>query len=162
MLTGLAFGVSAAIDEGRAVADSFSELGDDGHATLDLDAEDEVTVMAYWNDGRPTEDIDRPAATVSIVGINLGTFTAKEAGEHQVRVRLPVSGDPPRAATGRLDVMQVVGSVLRPIGYGAAAAVILWIVLLVLRSSSKRRQREQPQSVTSTPSTGSKRTGPFV
>lgn len=199
LLVGIGYGVAAAIDEGRAVADSFSSLGRDGRGTVELEAGDTATVMAFWEDGRSTESITRPVAVVEITGpdgddiafdpahngrqtfsfnsksgIDLGTFEAASSGAHEVRVAFvdPTVGsaDPDRspvepiAAVGRLDWRSIVGSVLRPIGLGAAAAIALWISLLVLRGTSKRRRRESPQFQGATPQTGGTNpsTGPFV
>jgi hypothetical protein len=177
-LLGIGYGLVVAVDEGRAVAESFSSFGADGRGSVELEDGDTATVLAFWEDGRSTESIVRPTATVTITdpdgddvrfdpagpsrstfsfgsrsGIELGTFDAATSGTHDVQVTFAQPG--PLAAVGRLDWQAIVGSVLRPIGLGAAAAVGLWILLLVLRGMSKRRRRAEPQGA-------SPSGGPFV
>ena len=183
-LAGIGFGVAGAIDEGRAIADSVSTLGADGRGTVELDAGDTATVMAYWEDGRSTESIERPPATVTITdpdgdaiafdpagsgestfsfdsksGIDLGTFDADVAGTHEVRVEFGqavpgTSTGTPLAAVGRLDWGSIAGRVGRPIGLGALASVGLLILLIVLRGASKRRRTSSPQFQGQVQSTG--------
>ncbi len=187
LFAGIGFGVVAAVDEGRAVADSFSSLGPNGRGVVKLEPGDTATVMAVWEDGRASDSITRPAASVVITGpdgngvafepassgqqtfsfnsksgVDLGTFEARSPGAHMVRVRFTQPG--PLAAVVRLDWQDIVWHVLRPIGLGAAAAVGLWILLLVLRGMSKRRRRTSPQFQGTTPYTGGTNPsrGPFV
>ncbi len=190
VFAGLGVGIVGGIDEGRAVADSFASLGADGRGTTDLEAGDEATVMAFWNDGRSTDGIDRPPATVVVSGphgdpvefdqagsgemtfsfdsrsgIDLGTFTAGEAGEYGVSVTFDTPSGAvgtPLAAVGRLDFGSIIRRVVRPIGLGVAAAVGVWILLLVLRGSSKRRARSEPQVRAASPQSPSSSSGPFV
>lgn len=186
-LAGFGFGIAAAIDEGRAVADTFQRFGSDGRTTVSLDEGDETTVFAMYGDGRDTSALQRPTATVAVegpdgdevafdaadsggettfdfggdAGIDLGTFTARSDGEHEVRVKFvddAVAGAP-TAAIGRLDVSAIVGTVLRPMGSGILASIAVLILLLVLRGASKRRLRSSPLAPPTDP--GSSR-GPFV
>lgn len=112
MVAGLAVAVDRGIDEVRAIAASFEPLGDDGAASIVLDAGDEPTVWAIWDDGRSSDSIARPPARVTITGpdaqavpfdartgasettfsfgsesgVDLGTFTAPRDGTYRVEV----------------------------------------------------------------------------
>ena len=171
-LAGVAIAVLAAIDEGRTIADSFSRVGDDGRASIELAAGEEATVFALWSDGRSSDSVTRPPATIAVTGpdgddvtfrpagggtttfdtggdagIDLGTFTARDDGTHQLEVEFDVPAGTPRseAAVGRLDISAVVGRVIRPIALAALASLGLFVLLLVLRGASKRRIRRGPQ-----------------
>jgi len=169
-LAGIGVGVVTAVDEGRGVIDSFSTLGSDGVGTVQLEAGDEATVFALWDDGRGTDALERPVSTVVVTGpggeavtfdeaarsttstysyegasaIDLGTFEAPVTGTYRVRVTFQVGPEAvgaPNAAVGRLDWSGIVGRVLRPVSIGFAASIALLVLLIVTRGMSKRRLR---------------------
>ena len=170
LLAGVAAGVATALDEGRAVFNSFSTLGADGAGSVELESGDEATVFALWSDGRATSTLERPEAAVAIIdpagetvrfdpagpsrstyahdgvsAIDLGSFEAHSDGSFDVQVTFAdgalTGSAAPNAAVGRLDWASIVGRVLRPVALGAAASFGLLLALLVLRRSSKRRLR---------------------
>lgn len=162
---GIVGGVLAAVEEGREVAESFRLLGEDRRGSIDLEAGDEATVWAVWQDGR--DDPERPAAAVLVrgpagepvafrprtngettfsfgheSGVDLGTFVARDAGRHELAVTWQdgaVRGAAPAAGVGVLDLSGLVDRVVRPIWLGVLAATVLFVVLMVLRGRAKRR-----------------------
>ena len=164
---GLGFGILSVVERGIDAADSFREIRPGGSATVVLDAGDSANVYAVWQDGRDSESLTRPAATVTVQGpdgadvafrspngrttfdfgdesgIELGSFEADAGGAYEVRADFPDAdpSQPAYAAVGELDLSSIAAGVLRPIGLGTLAATALWILLLVLRGRSKRRAR---------------------
>lgn len=192
LVSGVAFGIANGVDEGRRIADSFHGLGDDGSGTVELEAGDSPTVWAVWDDGRSSESVTRPPATVRITGpggtpvafdaregssettwsvgseagVDLGTFTAPSAGRYDVAVTYEaggVTGPVPTAAIGEVDLSGAVGSVVRPILQSLAAAIALTVILIVLRGRSKRRStRDASGSAVEAAVRTDGRSGPFV
>lgn len=171
---GIVSAILAGVDEATDMIDSFQRTGPGGVASIELDAGDEATVFALWDDGRRSEDLERPAATVTVVGpdgsevpfrsgsggrmtfstgsdagIGLGKFEARASGRHEVKVEFDPQPEVvlPVAAVGRLDFTSLFRNVLGSLGFGVVASIVAWIVLLVMRGSSKRRIRNQPQYV---------------
>lgn len=117
LLAGAAAAITAGIDEAREIRDSFHTLGNDGRGTIELEAGDEPTVWAVWNDGRSTDSMTRPPANVQITGpggqavpfrargstgtttwsfgsdagVDLGTFSAPETGSYEVHVMYDIA-----------------------------------------------------------------------
>lgn len=189
-LAGIGFAVASTISWGIDIAESYELVGPDGTASIQLDAGDEATVFAVWEDGRSTDSLSRPSATVRVTapaggdvefdrgsdgsstfsvdgtsGIDVGSFTAPSSGSYDVDVTFaPTSGTAPQAAVGEFSFSGLAERVLRPIGIGAALAIALLVMLLVARGRSKRRRRQSPQFQGPTPNTGGTNpsNGPFV
>lgn len=116
LMAAVAFGIAAGIDEGRRIADSFRTLGADGTGSIPLEAGEEPTVWAVWQDGRSSDAISRPPAQVEVTGprgqdidfqpggsettwsigseagVDLGTFVAPVEGTYTVHVRYEAPG----------------------------------------------------------------------
>lgn len=185
---GVALGIAAAVSEGLSVADSFERVGPDGRASIELAQGDEASLFALWEDGRSSEGLSRPPVRVTVTGpdgddvpfgpagggrttfesggdagIDLGSFTARVDGVHEVEVdfELPAGVPEPEAAVGRLDLSAIVRETVRPIAIGAVASLAIFVLLLVLRGQSKRRiRRGQPGTPPQPPSPGSQ--GPIT
>lgn len=166
LLVGFANAILVGIEEVGGVADSFDRLGRDGRGSVTLEQGEQATLWATWDDGRSSESLRRPDATVVVTGpddavrpfersrstttfsvgedagIAVGTFQGADAGRYDVRVTWDDATEPgtrPVAAVGSFDISAVVGRVLRPILLALLAAAGLVVALLVLRGRSKRR-----------------------
>lgn len=174
VVAGIVLGVRAGIDEARHVKDSFHLLGDGGVGTVHLDAGDEPTVYAVWPDGRSTDGLQRPPATVSVVGpgddpvdvhvaggnkttfsfgnkagINLASFRAPRDGRYAIAVHYTGTPDavPPTAGIAELHLGHSFRRVLRPIGLSVIAALALMFLLFFLRSQDGRRRKKSAATV---------------
>lgn len=190
-LAGVGFAVAGAISWGFDIAESYELVGSDGTASVQLDAGDERTVFAVWDDGRSSDSLSRPPAKVTVhgpgggdvafehgsgggrstfhvdgqSGIDVGSFTAPSSGTYDVAVEFDHSaGVAPQAAIGEFSFGGLAERIMRPLGFGLAASVALLVALLVARGTSKRRLRESPQFQGPTPVTGGTNpsNGPFV
>ncbi len=188
---GVGFAIAGAISWGIDIAESYELVGADGKASIQLDAGDDGTVFAVWDDGRSTDNITRPPATVTVTGpdgedvafnrddggsstftvndqsgIDVGSFTAPTTGSYDVEIAFDptTSGTPPQAALGEFSFAGLGERIVRPIGIGFAASLALFVALLLLRGAAKRRMRSSPQFQGPTPVTGGTNpsNGPFV
>lgn len=181
IVVGIVIAVFQAIDEARRIEDAFVRIGSDGTGSVTVEAGEEQTVWAVWTDDRPSEDLQRPEATVRITGpdgddvdfraasassrftistgsfsaIDLGRFTPDADGAYDVEVTYAEDiGDVRDTGVGSLGLLEAFTRVLGTIGIAILAA-IGWVVLLsIMRMRSRRRSRAATTTLPGAPPQG--------